>query len=740
MSLRLLSLNARGLRDTLKRRKIFNYYRTRADFVCLQETHSCEKDTIIWESEWGGNILFSHGETNSRGICVLMPKGSVEGITNIYRDLNGRILKFDITWKNEIYSICTIYAPNKDSPAFFEKIREVLTQSDGYIIVIGDFNLVMDVNRDRVGSTQNNENSLKVVKDVCDEFMLSEIWRAKNNESCYFSWYRSRPKLRASRIDYAIISQGLNDCCENCGYINGLHSDHLAYYLYLNVNHNERGRGYWKMNTMYITNQNYIQRINETLDEIERSCLTKTKKEAWEYTKFKIKETSMNYAKNRASEIELIISQLSEKICEMEADLTSVNMDILERSKTDLESFMTEKIKACMFRSKANFNEFGEKPSKYYINLEKSRYNARTCNSLYNDSGVLITDTVGILKIQENFYKKLYSRNKEIVFDLDNTYDVQVTEQYAEENEKTFTIEELGIAVKQLPNGKTCGCDGIPIEFYKLFWARLKETLYGVVCEAYEDECLHNSALLGIVNLIPKANKDTRKLQFLRPITLLNSDYKAIEKMIANRIEPSLDMIISDNQRGFRKGRRISCNIRMAFELIKFAKDKDLEAIILSLDFEKCFDKVSFSILFGALEFFKFPKYITKWVKILYTNFKINTQNNGFFSGRIDIQQGLHQGGPCSSLLFLICAEILALMIKENKNIKGIWVDEIHNLFGQYADDADAYLLYKKETIDTMFMVLEIFRAMSGFTLNYNKTTIMRIGSMQNQLQHKNGL
>ena len=172
----------------------------------------------------------------------------------------------------------------------------------------------------------------------------------------------------------------------------------------------------------------------------------------------------------------------------------------------------------------------------------------------------------------------------------------------------------------------------------------------------------------------------------------------------------------------------------MAFELIKFAKDKDLEAIILSLDFKKCFDKVSFSILFGALEFFKFPKYITKWVKILYTNFKINTQNNGFFSGRIDIQQGLYQGGPCSSLLFLICAEILALMIKENKNIKGIWVDEIHNLFGQYADDADAYLLYKKETIDTMFMVLEIFRAMSGFTLNYDKTTIMRIGSMQNSV------
>ena len=202
--------------------------------------------------------------------------------------------------------------------------------------------------------------------------------------------------------------------------------------------------------------------------------------------------------------------------------------------------------------------------------------------------------------------------------------------------------------------------------------------------------------------------------------------------MIANRLEPALNYIISDNQRGFRKGKRICCNIRMAYELIKFAEANKIEGIILSLDFEKCFDKVSFEVLFGALHFFKFPKYIIDWITILYTDFEVNIQNNGHFSGRIQIQQGLHQGGPCSSLLFLICAEILALLLKNDRNIEGIPVDDIMNLLGQYADDADIYLIKSQKALDSVFLVLERFKSMSGFTLNYDKTALLRIGSLKN--------
>ena len=178
---------------------------------------------------------------------------------------------------------------------------------------------------------------------------------------------------------------------------------------------------------------------------------------------------------------------------------------------------------------------------------------------------------------------------------------------------------------------------------------------------------------------------------------------------------PALEHIISSDQNGFMKNRRISTNIRRLFDLIKYADEKQLEAVILSLDFQKCFDRVSFSALTGALNYFQFGKELIRWTEILYTNFKASVQNNGHFSKRFTIEKGLHQGGPASSLFFLVCAEILAINLKSNEKILGIPVDEIIHLLSQYADDADIFLRSQQESINETLRELEEFRKQSGF-------------------------
>ena len=170
----------------------------------------------------------------------------------------------------------------------------------------------------------------------------------------------------------------------------------------------------------------------------------------------------------------------------------------------------------------------------------------------------------------------------------------------------------------------------------------------------------------------------------------------------------------------------------MIFELMQYAERNKIDAIILILDFQKCFDKIDFSALFGALEYFCFPQYIINWTKILYCQFQACTQNNGYFSKRFNIERGVHQGGPCSSFYFLLCTEIMAIMLRKNQDIKGIPVNEILNLLGQYADDADIYSLFDKKSYESIFQCLERFRSISGFTLNYDKTSIFRIGSLKN--------
>ena len=161
----------------------------------------------------------------------------------------------------------------------------------------------------------------------------------------------------------------------------------------------------------------------------------------------------------------------------------------------------------------------------------------------------------------------------------------------------------------------------------------------------------------------------------------MNSDYKVIEKAIANRMIPALQYIINKDQRGFMKDRRISVNIRKMLDIIHYAEKEDLEAIVLSMDFVKCFDKCSFTILHGSLEFFGFGKIIKDWTHILYKDFEVRIQNNGNFSEKISIEKGVHQGGCCSSIYFLVIAEILALTLRSNQEIEGITIKDIRNIY-----------------------------------------------------------
>lgn len=51
------------------------------------------------------------------------------------------------------------------------------------------------------------------------------------------------------------------------------------------------------------------------------------------------------------------------------------------------------------------------------------------------------------------------------------------------------------------------------------------------------------------------------------------------------------------------------------------------------------------------------------------------------------LERECRQGDPISPYLFLICAEILSIKIKNNKNIKGIKINKTEYLISQYVDD-----------------------------------------------------
>ena len=140
------------------------------------------------------------------------------------------------------------------------------------------------------------------------------------------------------------------------------------------------------------------------------------------------------------------------------------------------------------------------------------------------------------------------------------------------------------------------------------------------------------------------------------------------------------------------------------------AEEQDIEAVILSMDFVKCFDKCSFSILHGALEFFGFGEMVKEWTKILYRDFSVKIQNNGYFSSTINIHKGVHQGGCCSSVYFLVIAEILALILRNDERIEGITLAGIRNLLNQFADDMDIFSLATEKSLNAIIENLHYFK------------------------------
>ena len=154
--------------------------------------------------------------------------------------------------------------------------------------------------------------------------------------------------------------------------------------------------------------------------------------------------------------------------------------------------------------------------------------------------------------------------------------------------------------------------------------------------------------------------------------------------------------------------------------------------MILSIDMEKCFDKISYSAVFSALDYFNFGPNFICWVKLFYTDFVVYTQNFGYFSDFFTKETSVNQGCIISPAIFLLTAESLANRLRNHPGIHGIKVNNIEYLISQFADDMDLYLPYNQVIFNNVLQVLQDIEANTGLTVSYDKTRIYCIGSLAN--------
>ena len=390
-----------------------------------------------------------------------------------------------------------------------------------------------------------------------------------------------------------------------------------------------------------------------------------------------------------------------------------------------IEGIIAKETESAAFRSKCTHYREGNKNSKYFYSLEKARYNKKTMSRIIDDNNLILDTPREILAEQHRFYSELYKKDENVRFRFKNMSQIQISEEDKISMDAPITLDELTEAVKSMKHNKSPGGDGITAEFMQFFWSRLKHLFYDAVNFAKEIGTLHVSARRGVIQLIPKRQKNPEKLKNWRPLTMLPIFYKVLAKALATRLKAMLPNIISENQNGFMEKRQISASIRVTMDIARH--NKNVNGYLLLLDFNKCFDRIEYTAIRGSLNYFNFGNNFIEWVDLLLNEFTACTTNNGHASPYFDVSRSAHQGCPLAPYLFLLCGEVMAHKIKENSNINGIKINQLEQIISQFADDTQLFL-ENQRSVEEVLKVLKALEGNIGLKVNHEKSCIHSIG------------
>ncbi len=160
-----------------------------------------------------------------------------------------------------------------------------------------------------------------------------------------------------------------------------------------------------------------------------------------------------------------------------------------------------------MVRSRFQCAAHLDSPTKFFFGLEKRNGLNRFMHSLLSESGKEITESKEIRKEAVAFYEELYKGEQVVEEETASCFYEglpQVPEGVNGELVKPFTKEELYNALSGMKCGKAPGIDGIPVEFYKAFWAVVGDDLFDVLNDSLSRGLLPLSCRRAVITLIPK--------------------------------------------------------------------------------------------------------------------------------------------------------------------------------------------------------------------------------------------
>ena len=751
------SLNCQGLGDNKKRRDVLDYLRKKNhSIICLQDTHFTKNIENLIRSEWGYKVFFSSFSSQSRGVAIFLRNNFEYILHGSYNDQQGNVLILDIEIENHRMTFVNLYGPNSDKPNFYENLQKrILTYGNRDILIVGDWNLLLDPTKDGLNYKHiNNPNARQAVLRLMTELNLFDVWREENIEQRLYTWRRKlKPgTIQMGRLDFFLISESLAHYSRDEKINPSYRSDHSIISLSLLFNETPKPKNYWKFNNSLLKNEQYIKEIKEVILNVKKQYAaspynleniqnindssfqtTINPQLFFEMLLIEIRSKTISFStalkKKEKSDIAILTAEI--KVLE-DMDPTK-NFDTIKTKQDELKLIREKQLQGNFIRSRARWVEQGEKASRYFCHLENRSFVSKRMTSLYDNKGNEIHDNNKISNEVYSFYSNLYSSKEQDIVDVELTEILdpdtpKLSDAQANSLEGYITLREAGEVLYKMENNKSPGSTGFSSEFFKFFWKDLGNFLVNSLNYSFDQRELSTTQKEGIITCIPKGNKSKKYIKNWRPISLLNISYKIGSGCIANRFKNILEIIIDLDQSGFVSGRFIGDNIRLLYDVINFSKEQNKTGLLLLIDFEKAFDSVAWSFIKKSLVYFNFKNDIIQWIETFYKRIKSTVIINGNPTPWFPIERGCRQGDPISPYIFLICSEVLAHMIRQNKNIKGYSLFEKEIKISQLADDTSLFLDGSQESFEYCVRTILEYAKYSGLAMNFDKTKVVWIG------------
>jgi hypothetical protein len=233
-------------------------------------------------------------------------------------------------------------------------------------------------------------------------------------------------------------------------------------------------------------------------------------------------------------------------------------------------------------KSRSLWLKYGDSNTSFFHKQAQQRRKKNTVSKIQSESGKTIENFNQIKLAASQHFADLYSqRNQEeneiATQEMLEHIPHQITMEDNELLTQQISEEETLQAIRSLDQDKAPGPDGFSIRFFKHFWSLIKHDLRRMLNYTLWKKKVGGATNSTFLALIPKETNPSN-FSIFRPISLCNSSYKILTKIIASRLKPLLLKLVSDNQGGFMENKQITDNIilvRKLFTPAEITKTKE---------------------------------------------------------------------------------------------------------------------------------------------------------------------